>query len=367
LLPQDLSFASVERLLGWQTQEEGVLSASTTRNLVRQHGQFIRQAEQAEVEALLRGGNLSDLQVQMVPYDAPRRRAAWPEEMNAAVKAALEAETVQPPKGVSVADWERVLEARREEAALPVEELRRLGPELAEGQVLVTTDEVLTRKPEKRRFWELRTARVATKEGYRYLSGTGDSFLQLLLTLLLILGTPGCRALLLIADGARWVRNFYTDLLVRFPDKQMILDWYHLRKKVYQLGSMICRGRKAKRQFTHTLYLHLWHGEVDEAIQFLQGYRPQAKSEDRLDELIAYLHRRRDFIPNYRQRRRERLYIGSAHAEKANDLIVARRQKRQGMHWSLETSDALAALKTLRLNDGWERYWHHRQVLPLAV
>ena len=44
-------------------------------------------------------------------------------------------------------------------------------------------------------------------------------------------------------------------------------------------------------------------------------------------------------------------------AARANDLIVARRQKRKGMGWSLETSDSLAALRALLLIGGWERYW----------
>jgi len=60
------------------------------------------------------------------------------------------------------------------------------------------------------------------------------------------------------------------------------------------------------------------------------------------------------------------LYIGSALVEKANDIIVARRQKNKGMHWSLETSNFLAALKTLMLNKSWERYWQQRQVLTLV-
>ena len=72
-------------------------------------------------------------------------------------------------------------------------------------------------------------------------------------------------------------------------------------------------------------------------------------------------------MPNYKERRAQRQYIGSAHTEKANDLIVARRQKHQGMHWSEATSDALAALRTLLLNGGWDLYWQKRQVLPLAV
>ena len=44
LLPQDLSFAPVARLLGWQTHEAQVLSDTTIPTLVRTQGQLIRQA-----------------------------------------------------------------------------------------------------------------------------------------------------------------------------------------------------------------------------------------------------------------------------------------------------------------------------------
>ena len=67
----------------------------------------------------------------LVPHDQPRRRAGWPPELNAAVEAALAAEQVRPPAGVSWADWERVLAARRAEADRPIEELRLLGPTVA--------------------------------------------------------------------------------------------------------------------------------------------------------------------------------------------------------------------------------------------
>ena len=93
--------------------------------------------------------------------------------------------------------------------------------------------------------------------------------------------------------------------------------------------------------------------------------RDQERGE--LDELIGYLQAREPWIPNYRQRRIGRKYIGSAHVEKANDLIVARRQKNRGMQWSEATSDALAALRTLMLNGGWDRYWQQREVLPLLA
>jgi hypothetical protein len=366
LLPQDLSFDTVTRLLGWQTQEEQILAATTVRTLVRTHGQIIRQAEQAEVTALLSRDDLATLPPQLLPAQQPRRRAGWPPELNAAVDAALIAGDTRPPVGVTAADWERVLSVRREEHTQTLCELRRLGPEVRPDQVLVTTDEVLTRKLARRRFNELRTARVVTTQGTRYLSGAGDTFLTLLLILVLLCAGRQ-RLVLLIADGARWIRNWFAALQAVWASSRMLLDWFHLRKRCAELGSMICHGRKAKAALLRPLYRELWQGEVDAAIARLEAYREQARNVERLEELIEYLRERQPYIPNYRQRRQECHYIGSGHVEKANDLIVAKRQKGAGMHWSLATSDALAALRTLMLNGGWDRYWRHREVLPLVA
>jgi hypothetical protein len=111
------------------------------------------------------------------------------------------------------------------------------------------------------------------------------------------------------------------------------------------------RARR-ERATAQWLYRRLWRGKVTAAVDVLRTYRPVARNEEVLDSFIAYLEARAPWIPHYRQRRIERKYIGSGHVEKANDLIVARRQKGRGMHWSQETSDALAALRTVMLNGG---------------
>jgi hypothetical protein len=366
LLPQDLPFHTVARLLGWQTHADAVLSDTTIRSLVRTHGQIIRQAEQAEVAALASRDDGAKVNLRVVPPEQPRRRVGWPAALNAAVDAALACEQARPPVGISWADWERVLAARRAEATCRVEELRHLGPELEADQVLVTVDEVLTRRPEPRHFLELRTARLVTEHGSRYLSGVGAAFLQRL-QMAVGLGLGPGKSLLLIADGARWIRNFFTETLAALSDKTMLLDWQHVRQKCVDLSSQICRGKVAKAQFLRRLCRQVWRGNVPAALAVLEAERPVTKDEAKLDELMAYLQARQAWIPNYRQRRLERKYIGSAHVEKANDLIVARRQKNRGMQWSEQTSDGLAALRTLMLNGGWERYWQQREVLPLAA
>jgi hypothetical protein len=367
LLPQALPFGTAERLLGWMAHAPQVISETQVRRLVCAHGQVIREAEKAEVQALLERPNLEGLQAQLRAVGEPRRPAAWAAELNQAVETALAQPDPQPPEGITAMDWERVVQARRAETASSAEWLRRLGPQVPAGEVVASVDEIEVRRPEKRRFLELGTAFVRTASGCRYLSGSIEMVLQQLF-FLLVLCSGGMQAkITLLGDGARWISRFFQERLASWPLATLILDWYHGRKKCYDLTSLICRGRKAKDELLQLLLKHLWRGQVQDAVDILEEYRPQAKNVEKLDELINYLKNRQAYIPNYRERRAQRQYIGSGHVEKGNDLIVARRQKHRGMHWSEQTSNALAALRTLMLNDGWDLYWQKHQVLPLAI
>jgi hypothetical protein len=367
LLPQDLPFGTSERLLGWMTHNPGVMSETEVRRWVCRHGKVIQEAEEAEVKALEGRENLTELQAQLSPAHEPRRSAGWGVELNSAVETALAQSGTKPPEGLSVSDWERVVQARQADASAQIETLRRLGPEVQPGEVVASVDEIEVRRPEKRRFLELGTAYVRTAQGYRYLSGSIQMVLRQLVLLLSLCGGRTATQVTLLGDGARWIITFFQEQLADWPLATLLLDWYHCRKKCYDLTSLICRGHKAKTELLGLLIKHLWRGQVQEALNILEEYRPQSKNVAKLDELIQYLQKRQAFIPNYRERRARRQYIGSAPVEKGNDLIVARRQKNQGMHWSEPTSQSLAALRTLVLNGGWDLYWKNHQVLPLAI
>ena len=77
------------------------------------------------------------------------------------------------------------------------------------------------------------------------------------------------------------------------------------------------------------------------------------KSEQKREELIAYLERKDSdgSIACYAIRRRFHLRTSSNPVEKANDLIVAARQKGKGMSWSREGSWALANVTAMYLNN----------------
>ena len=65
-------------------------------------------------------------------------------------------------------------------------------------------------------------------------------------------------------------------------------------------------------------------------------------------ELIAYLEKRRAYIPNYQQRQRAGLWIASTRVEKYNDWAVSSCCKNRGMSWSPQGVLALATLEAAR-------------------
>ena len=368
LLPQELPFSTAQRLLGWVAKEPAVLSQTQLRTLVREHGGEIRQAEAAEVSELSASADLPEKIPNLLPLGTPRRHPSWPGELHNAVKQALAEESATAPEGISQNDWDRVTTYQKQASGeeMKVSDIARLGPKVDDNQVVASVDGIQVRRPEKRRFHELPTAKVVTSKGYRYVSGSHANFPGYLL-LLIRLCLPEGGFLTVLADGARWIRGFYMQCLHYIEHAELVLDWYHLAKKCKELCCMIARGREAKDALLNSLKPKLWHGKVADAVSMLEAYRGQARNEKKLDELIGYLRKHQEEIPDYHQRRIHCQFNGSAHVEKANDLLVARRQKHKGMHWSLDTSDSLCALKTLMLNHGWELYWQKRRVLTLAA
>jgi hypothetical protein len=364
LLSQDLPFATAARLLGWQAGEAGVLSPSMLRTLVRDHGQRIRQVEYSRARRLLERREEGGCRLRGLPPAPARRRPGWPEALSAAVEAALARGQDWPPEGVSRADWARVLTARRAEHELGAAELRVLGPTLAPGQVLLALDEVLTPARAPGQFHELRTACLLTHDARRYLSGVGDTFLVQVLAL--VRACQG-RSLLVLADGARWIRTFFERSLAYLPQASLLLDWHHLKEKCRDLIGRLAPTRPAKLRLVQRVLCRLWRGEVPRALRLLEAYRPHARNQSALDELLGYLRARAPWIPNYRERRRQCEYIGSGLVEQANDRIVARRQKSGGMRWSARGSVTLATLRTLVLNGGWDTYWRQWELAPTCA
>ena len=150
-----------------------------------------------------------------------------------------------------------------------------------------------------------------------------------------------------ITDGARSIRLVLQAIFGL--NLCIILDWYHLQLKVKNLMSMIAYNKVDKILYINDLKELLWFGNAAEAIIYLDNM-DKIKNEAKHKELRDYIEKHQKEIINYDLRQSVHKTIGSGRCEKANDLVVAHRQKKKGMAWSRVGSSALAIIKTNRIN-----------------
>ncbi len=120
---------------------------------------------------------------------------------------------------------------------------------------------------------------------------------------------------------------------------------------------MAVKGKDARNKTLEKLLRILWVGDVKGAISYLEGLpSSMIKNPKWLEEQISYLKRKENSIACYAARAGLGLRNSSNPVEKANDILVAQRQKHNGMSWSKDGSSALAAIEMVYQN-GYEDTW----------
>lgn len=162
------------------------------------------------------------------------------------------------------------------------------------------------------------------------------------------------RQLIFISDGATAIKE-RIEAHFGFREYKLYLDWYHLDKKCYQfLSSGLKTGtamKEDKDRIGHELASLLWAGNWEAARKYISEIDEKlVKSRKALDDLVKYITRKSENIPCYAIRDGLGLHNSSNPVEKANDIIVAQRQKNNGMSWSTRGSGALAAITAAEKN-----------------
>ena len=234
-----------------------------------------------------------------------------------------------------------------------------------EGFVIVEPDEVKTKaQPStgRKEVWTYTAVVLVAGLRYAFAEATAEGLWLQVSALLLQLGVlSGERRLLVLGDGAAWIRAWFESLGISLT--AMILCWWHLRKRCYEQMSSAGGPKDLRRAFENELLGQLWEGKVNAAIELLKGALEWVRNPAAVKELIAYLEKRRAYIPNYQQRQRAGLWIASTRVEKYNDWAVSARCKNRGMSWSPHGVLALAALEAARRNDELNA-WRRDRALP---
>ena len=157
-----------------------------------------------------------------------------------------------------------------------------------------------------------------------------------------------------ITDGAKDIRG---RLLAIFGmTVVIILDWFHLDKKVRELMSMIAPTKTEKETYLKFILDRLWRGQTKAVLDYLRA-AVKTKNPEKLTELIGYIEKHQSEIIDYQRRQRSGKVIGSGRIEKCGDQVIGHRQKKKGMSWSKVGSRSLGILKVAELNNQWRELW----------
>ena len=171
------------------------------------------------------------------------------------------------------------------------------------------------------------------------------------------------RQLVFLSDGAKEIKE-YIQKFFSWRPYILILDWFHLAKRIKEMISMCLKLYKDKKgPIIRKILNYLWVGDTDGAITYIQSFKSSIiKNEDVRDEMIAYLLRKKENICCHALRRLFNLRLSSNAAEKSNDIVVADRQKHNGMSWSFDGSGALAVLKAACKNNTLDLWITERKI-----
>jgi hypothetical protein len=172
--------------------------------------------------------------------------------------------------------------------------------------------------------------------------------------------------LIFLVDGQRVLHDY---LIKRFKWRpiHLILDWYHLRKKIHRQAYMGLLKTDKRDQLMLKLEQLLWYGLVSDAINLINKIPDGlVKDQQQLEILKGYFERNKELIPNYALRKKMGLILSSNRVEKENDYIVAARQKNNGMSWSRTGSDALAIITTVQRNKELDR-WLNENIISMKL
>jgi hypothetical protein len=333
-----------------RASEEDLIVRSTVLNIVHQEGAELLAAQhQRAMVALDEYPEARTLLLPATPADADAADAPDESPGTTADPAALSQVIPVGFDGAAAA------------APRAPDEPRSVDPDV----VLVELDEVKTKAQAttgRKQVWTYTALVLVGGLQYLLADGTAEGVFEQLAGLLCRLDVlDGTRHLLVLADGASWIRTWFEGL--GLAGKTMIVCWYHLTKRCYEDLSGAGWAKERRQEIYRHLLGLLWEGQVEAAIEWLRGCRDEARKPEWIDDLIGYLEKRRAYIPNYKARNEAGLWIASNRVEKFNDWSVSKRCKRRGMSWTPQGVVALAILEAARRNGELDD-WRHDRKLP---
>lgn len=162
-----------------------------------------------------------------------------------------------------------------------------------------------------------------------------------------------------LGDGAIWIQE-QVDRVFGTQGSYLV-DFFHLSEYLSGASEECCeQGRK---EWLKQRQGEIKEGRIGEVVAILKQHEEMVgkKDDGQLRKCLRYIENRPGQF-KYKEALEAELPIGSGEIESANRSVVQKRLKIAGAWWKPETAEYILALRCMRMNGDWERYW--RSISP---
>lgn len=157
-----------------------------------------------------------------------------------------------------------------------------------------------------------------------------------------------------LGDGAVWIWNIADD---QFPDATQIVDRYHAKQHLSDLGKALY-GPTAPRAAP-------WAERRKEELDtgkfraLLTAIRRQVSRSEEARRCLHYFQTNRERM-RYPEFHAQGLCTSTGVVEAGCKVAIGTRLKRAGMHWTVQGSNAIIALRCAKLSGRFQDFWERR-------
>lgn len=180
-------------------------------------------------------------------------------------------------------------------------------------------------------------------------------------------GVERAREVVILGDGARWIRHVVED---HFPHAVQIVDLSHAREHLWNVanavhGAATPQGAAWAKQADE----RLTQGQIEELVHMIEklpaipALPDASRSIPEIEAEYFLSNAERMRYPTFRAKG---MHIGSGIAEAACKTVVSTRAKKSGMRWTPDGLDAVLALRTCVLNQSYDSFWDPSRPLLAA-
>lgn len=156
-----------------------------------------------------------------------------------------------------------------------------------------------------------------------------------------------------LGDGAAWIWNIVGEL---FPKAIQVVDRFHVKENLAKVSKIIW-GPESQigKEWLNQRYQELDQGQIPILIAAFKPHKKYPEVKRFIHYLKQNMHRMR-----YDEFRQQGICTSSGVLEAGCKVAIGTRLKRAGMHWTLNGSNAIIALRCSKLSGTFEDFWEWR-------